>query len=250
MSYPRKRERALISVSLVLLVLTSCSKGDSVKTEPSSSESVISSTPPFQTREPDRYRATRTITTVMPDGETFVTRTWVTRDGEMRLNQSEVRSKKVAYLETPTGRFALLLDDRVFAELGAESNPDTHEDDQSSDVSPERLLHVDGGSSSYQKLGTESIGGRNTNKYRVVVNSSSAANVSVSETLIWIDEALHMPIRSETKSPDGTRVTMEVSDIVLEVDGRVFQIPDDCKKIAYSEFQKRLVGAALRGRPL
>jgi hypothetical protein len=240
MSRLRKRERALISISLVLLFLSSCSKGDSAKTEPSTSESFISSTPPFQTREPDRYRATRIITTVLPDGESFTTRTWVTRDGAMRLNQSEVRSKKVAYLETPTGRFALLLDERVYAEIGLESNPDTQEDDQSSAVSPERLLHVDGGSTSYQKLGTESIGGRNTNKYRVVVNGSNAANVSVSDTLIWIDEGLHMPIRSETKSPDGTRVTMEVSDIVLDVDGRVFQIPDDCKKIAYSEFQKLL----------
>ena len=240
MSYLRKRERALISVSLVLLFLSSCSKADSVKTEPASSDTVISSTPPFQTREPDRYHATRIITTALPDGETFVTRTSVTRDGDRRLNQSEVRSKKVEYLETPTGRFALLLDERVYAEIGAESSPATDGDDQSSGVSPERLLHVDGGTTSYQKLGPESIGGRNADKYRVVVNSSSAANVSVSETLIWIDEALHMPIRSETKSPDGTRVTMEVLDIVLNVDGRVFQIPDDCKKIAYSEFQKLL----------
>ena len=236
----RKRERALISVSLVLLFPSCRSQGDSVVKEQTSSETVISSTPPFQTREPDRYRATRIITTVTPDGKTITTRTSIARQGEMRLQQTEVGSKKVAYLDIPAGRFALLLDERVYAALSAETNPGISDDDESSAVSPERLLHVDNGTSNYQKLGTESIGGRNTNKYRVVVNSSSAANVSVSETLIWIDEALQMPIRSEMKSADGTRVTMELSDIALEVDGRLFQVPNDCKKIAYSEFQKLL----------
>ena len=240
MSCLRKRERALISVSLVLLFVSCRSQGDSVTTEQPSSESVISSTPPFQTREPDRYRATRIITTVLPDGTSLTTRTSLARDGEMRLQQAEVGSKKVAYLEVPAGRFALLLDERVYADTSAAPNAGLSEDDQSAEVSPEGLLHLDSGSSSYQKLGTESIRGRNTNKYRVVVNSSSAANVSLSETLIWIDEALHMPIRSETKSADGTRVTMELADIGLEVDGRLFQVPNDCKKIAYSEFQKLL----------
>jgi len=162
------------------------------------------------------------------------------RDGEMRRHESEVASKRVAYLEVPLGRFALLLDERVYADLSGESIGGAIADDESSEVSPERLLHVDSESTTYQKLGTELIGGRNTNKYRVVVNSSGAANVSVSETLIWIDQALQMPIRSETKSADGTRVTMELSDIVLEADGRLFQVPNDYKKIAYSEFRQML----------
>ena len=84
--------------------------------------------------------------------------------------------------------------------------------------SPEGLLHAETGNTSYQKLGKEAIAGRNTDKYRVVVNAPSAANVSVSETLIWIDEALKMPVKSETKSPDGTQVSMELSEISLEVD--------------------------------
>jgi len=236
----RKRERALISVSLVLLFPSCRSQGDSVVTQQTTPDVVTSSTPPFQTREPDRYRATRIITTVTPDGKTITTRTLIARDGDMRLQQIEVGSRKVAYLDIREGRFALLLDERVYADLSTENSLGTSEDDESSAVSPERLLHVDNGTSSYQKLGPESIGGRNTNKYRVVVNSSSAANVSVSETLIWIDEALQMPIRSEMKSADGTRVTMELSGIALEVDGRLFQVPNDCKKIAYSEFRKAL----------
>jgi outer membrane lipoprotein-sorting protein len=233
----RKRERALISVSLVFLVVSCRSQSESVGTQTSASETVVSSTPPFQTREPDRYRAIRTITMVMSDGKTVITKTSAARDGDMRRSESEVASKTLVYLEIPAGRFVLLPDEKVYADSSEDANV---EDDESLETSPERLLHVDGGSVSYQKLGTGTIEGRSANKYRIVVNSSGAASVSVSETLIWIDEALQMPLRSETKSADGTRVTMELSDIQIEVDRRLFQVPDDYKKVAFSELRKTL----------
>jgi outer membrane lipoprotein-sorting protein len=109
------------------------------------------------------------------------------------------------------------------------------------EISPERLLHEDAETTSYQKLGTESIAGRNANKYRIVVNSSAAANVSQSETLMWIDEALQMPVRSETKSSDGTRVTMEVSEIKLEVNRELFRVPENYQKLTFTELRKRLM---------
>ncbi|HET9713265.1 MAG TPA: hypothetical protein VFP64_15330, partial [Pyrinomonadaceae bacterium] len=92
-----------------------------------------------------------------------------------------------------------------------------------------------------QKLGSEVIGGRNSIKYRVVVNSSTGGNVTRSETLIWVDEALNMPIRSETKSSDGTRITTELTNISLDVDKRVFQVPDGYEKVTFTEFRKRLM---------
>jgi outer membrane lipoprotein-sorting protein len=108
-----------------------------------------------------------------------------------------------------------------------------------SDLS-EGLLHTDVGATRYQKLGKEAIGQRGTDKYRVVVNAPSAENVSVSETLIWIDEALRMPIKSETKSADGMRVMMELLEISLDVDNVLFQIPKDYQKVTFIEFRKHL----------
>jgi outer membrane lipoprotein-sorting protein len=58
--------------------------------------------------------------------------------------------------------------------------------------------------------------------------------------LIWIDEALKMPVKSEAKSSDGTRVLMELSDISLDVDGELFKIPKDYEKVTFIEFRKRL----------
>lgn len=227
----------LVAVSVVLLVVASCrSQSETLTTETTSSESVVSSVPPYKTKEPERYRAVRTITTVSATGETLVTKTSVARDGEMRRHESAVASKTIVYLDVPEGRFVLLPGEKVYADLAEEKTIITDE----LDVSPERLLHEDSGSTSYQKMGTEVIGDRNTNKYRIVVNSSAAANVSQSETLMWIDEALQMPVRSETKSSDGTRVTMEVSDIKLEADRSLFSVPEDYQKLTFSDLRKRL----------
>jgi outer membrane lipoprotein-sorting protein len=58
--------------------------------------------------------------------------------------------------------------------------------------------------------------------------------------LIWIDEALNMPIRSEMKSTHGTLITAELTDISLDVDKRVFQVPDGYEKVTFTDFSKRI----------
>jgi outer membrane lipoprotein-sorting protein len=227
----RKRAGAVVAVSVVLLVIGSCrSQSETFTSGNQSSDTVVSSTPPFQTKEPERYHAVRTITTVNPAGESLVTKTSVARDGEMRRHESG----KIVYIDGPEGKFVLLPNDKVYGDL-------TEESTIASEISPEGLLHEDSvTNTSYQKLGTEVIAGRNTNKYRIVVNSSPPLNVSQSETLMWIDEALQMPVRSETKSADGTRVTMELSEIKLEVDKDLFKVPKDFQKLTFSELRKRL----------
>ena len=229
----RKRAGAVVAVSVVLLVIASCRSQNADLTTAGSeaSDTVISSTPPFQTKEPERYRAVRTITTVNAAGETLVTKTSVARDGEMRRHESTF-----VYLDVPEGRFVLLPGEKVYADLTDESTINA----DASEISPEGLLHEDAESTSYQKLGAESIGGHNTNKYRIVVNNSAAPNVSQSETVMWVDEALQMPVRSETKSADGTRVTMELSEIKLDVDQDLFKVPKDYQKLTFSELRKRL----------
>jgi outer membrane lipoprotein-sorting protein len=155
----------------------------------------------------------------------------------MRRHDSQTVAKRVAYLYLPTGRFVLLLDEKVYADLAEQIESPMSEDEE---VTPERLLHAEGGTTTYQNLGKELVAGRNSNKYKTVVNSSSAGNVSHSETLIWIDETLNMPIKSETTSTDGTRITMELSNVTRDVDKSIFQVPNDYEKIAFTEFRKRL----------
>lgn len=221
---------AVVCASLVFLAGCRSQTEPTTRTQNTPAEVVVSSTPPFQTKEPERYRATRTITITTAAGKTIVTKTLIAKDGERRRNESD----ESVYLELPEGRFVLVPEEKVYAGVVAE--PDMNTDEQ---VSPESLLHADTGTTSYQNLGNEVIDGRNTNKYRVLVNSSDTENVGLSETLIWIDDALKMPVRSETTSPDGTRIQMELSDLKLEVESQLFQIPEDYEKISFSELRRR-----------
>lgn len=234
----QQRRKALLSLSAAafFMVTSGCSQGQKVATETATSETIVSSTPPFQSREPERYRATRTITTVNARGETVVTKNLIARDGELRRDESETAGLRVVYLTLPEGRFVLLPDQKLFASVSNE-DMNTGED---SETSPDRLLHTESVTTSYQKLGTETIDARNLQKYRVVVNNSAGENVSLGETLLWFDEALHMPVRTESTSPDGTRTTMELSGIVLDVSKELFQLPNDYQNIEFQKLRERL----------
>ncbi len=234
MSSARAHECALIL--LFVLASTSCR----VSNEPATSsnttpETIVATTPPFQTREPDRYQATRTITIETAKGEKTVTKTLIARDGSLRREESEA----VVYLELPEGRFVLLPSQQVYAAVTAEDQVETE------DNSPDRLLHTDAISATYQLLGNAVVGGRDTKKYRIVVNNTAAENVTQNETLIWIDEDLSMPILSETKSGDGARTEMELSDIMLAPEKQLFQIPANFQKIAFRDLWKQLKSGRL-----
>ena len=231
----------LVAVCVVLLVVAACrSQNETLTNATPPPDTVVASTPPFQTKEPERYRAVRTITAVNAEGQTLVTKTSVARDGESRRHESTSASKTIVYLEVPEGKFVLLPGEKVYADVTDQSQISADKTEEGLESSPDARLHTDAGTTSYQKLGNEVIAGRNANKYRIVVNSSTVPNVSQSETLMWIDEALQMPIKSETKSADGTHVTMEVSEIKLDVNKDLFTIPAGFQKLTFTELQKRL----------
>jgi outer membrane lipoprotein-sorting protein len=111
--------------------------------------------------------------------------------------------------------------------------------------SPDRLLNEAQPGSQYEKLGSEEINGHATTKYRVTLGGQEpSANSASSETIIWVDESLGMPIKSETTSKSGTndqtRYTMEVQDVKSDVDPVMFQVPSDFKKVDYNEIRTQM----------
>ena len=225
---------AAITLCALPLLFVSCAQNQRTGADANANAIVFSSVPPFETKEPQSYRATRTITTINANAQT-VSKTSIARDGELRREESESNGQRVVYLTRPEGRFIVVPDEKLFAEGEAENN-----DEEPSETSPDRLLHTELVTPGYQKLGTETIGGRNLQKYRIVVNNSAGENVSVGETLLWFDEALHMPVKTEISSPNGARVTTELSDVVLKVDKSVFEIPKDYQKIEFNKLRERL----------
>ena len=221
--------------SAAMLLGLACAQNQKVATE--TNANTISSTPPFETKEPEHYRATRTITTAGANGQTLVTKYSIARDGEQRRDESDSTGQRVVYLTLADGTFVLLPDEKLYAVV---KNEDLNTGEQDAESSPDRLLHTELVTPRFQKLGNETIAGRNLQKYRVVVNSSAGENVSVGETLLWFDETLHMPVRTEMSSPNGTRITTELADVVLDAEPKLFEIPKDYQKIEFNKLRERL----------
>jgi hypothetical protein len=210
---------------------------------PADSRKTAFTTPPFSTKEPDRYQAIR-ITSFAETGSAENSSAWQTnqvliaRDGEKRREEySAGASGQIVYLEVPAGRFIVLPANKLYADLSTASReteqgnrPHVSPDD-SPGLSPDQLLNEAHAPATYEKLGTETLAGRMTTKYRVVVLTGAD---SQNETLIWVDEGLGMPVRSEAMSKSSghsSKVTMELKDVKLEVEERLFSWPSDFRKV-------------------
>ena len=221
-----------------LLLFASCSSKSNTAAESPSSEQTLSS-PPFQTKEPENYQAVRTLAFTDQSGNPVTTKTAIAKFGVLRREETQSGASPTVLLELAEGNFLLYPNDKVYAQV-AGFDSETEADSTAFETSPEKLLHPDTLQSSYQKLGNETVSGRSLVKYRVVVNSADGSGVSSNETLIWIDETLGMPVRSETKANDGTVSIMELSDVSTQVDKSLFQLPAGYQKIAPEELRRRI----------
>jgi hypothetical protein len=210
---------------------------------PADTRKAAFATPPFSTKEPDRYQAIRiTSFTETTDAENSSSsqshQVLIARDGEKRREEYFGGGRgQIVYLEIPPGRFIVLPAKRMYADLSTtpqetdRGNSPHDSPDDSPILSPDQLLNEAHAPATYEKLSTETLAGRMTTKYRVVVLTRAE---SQNETLIWVDEALGMPVRSETMSKSrghSSKVTMELKDVKLEVDERLFSWPSDFRKV-------------------
>jgi hypothetical protein len=192
-------------------------------------------TPPFSTKEPDRYQAKRITTFINTESagnpsSSLINEVLIARDGEKRREEfSAGVNGRIVYFELPAGRYLVLPATKVYADLNT-TDP-AQETDESVELSADQLVNESHAPATYEKLGSESIEGRSTIKYRVATVSKVE---SQSETLIWIDETLGIPIRSETMSTSSGRsskVTVELKDIRLDLAEGLFSWPADYKKV-------------------
>jgi len=227
----------LLCVITCAFLLAAC--GGPLTQAPPVNTDIVSAIPPFVTKEPQRYQARRTTTFTQTGGSTSVNEARTTivlimRDGEQRREDHEGSSiGSIVFLEISSGRFLLLPQAKLLADLGEETRDQKETEPAEDEVSPDLILHESALASRYQKLGAETVAGRATTKYRVTTAEPSTPVTS--ETFIWIDEALGMPIKSVSTSKSSDRTTtvsMELQDIRTEVDVKVFSLPADYRKVA------------------
>ncbi len=226
------RKAALPLLVAVFLFVASCSRIAGPETTPTNSPgSIKSSSPPFPTREPERYRATRVITTTRNGADTQVVTTRIARDGINRREEHQAATGITVYLENADGSFIVDPLQKLYAQINDTGNKDGLPASSEGLDSP--TLDQVRGEATYELLGTEQVGDRKTTKYRVTYGGAVKTGTQV-ETFIWIDESLGMPIRSETKSGeagDRTTVLMELRESTTEVDPQLFRLAGDYRRV-------------------
>ena len=250
-----------------LLATTSCKKSEvasnqnSVAANAGGGTEETLTTPPFATKEPEHYQALRVITSstgVEANGpgvaDASSSQTFIARDGERRREDYETPAgTKISFLQLANGTYVLLPEKKMYAEWKPDTGG-TGEGRTASvppDFSPDKLLNEARPEAHYEKLGAETVGGRESMKYRVTLRGKTgAAKETTTESLIWVDETLGMPIKSEMTLTDGARVTMELRDIKETVDASLFELPQDYRKVEEREIFAQLKSAntGVKGR--
>jgi hypothetical protein len=246
----------------LLLATASCKRSDvagnqnAASGNTSNATGATSSTPPFATKEPERYQAVRVITTSggfeattqpAPSSQTFIA-----RDGERRREDYEsAAGEKISYLQLPGSVYVLLPEKKLYAELTPGGEAEGNE--RAENVPPDKLLNAARPESVYEKLDAENLNGRATVKYRVIVRGQTGASREVTtESIVWVDESLGMPVKSETTSTggaaSGARITMELRDIKETVDAGLFELPPDYRKVTTRELFTQVDRADSSGR--
>ena len=206
-----------------------------------------SSLPPFGTKEPLRYQAIRITTSGRSEpGSTVAspatTRVSIARDGDKRREDYDFDGVMISYLELSGRRLAVLPSQKIYAELDAGEDLEIPAN-LSAEFSPDRLLNEAPSQTKYEKMGSEVLNGRKAIKYRVTNDDPTDQNSRKTETLIWIDETLQLPLRSETvATTDGEQVsfTTELQNLNENVDVTVFSLPDDYRKVSVKDFEQEL----------
>lgn len=225
----------LALIFFISVLMASCSRAGQQRSTEITSGDGYSTSPPFSTKEPDNYQAVRKLTFIDAEGNSKTIRTTIARSGELRREATETRSQPIVYLDSAQGSFILLPREKVYAQANDETEAAAGQDEGE----VERRIHTEPVKVKYQKLGNEVLGNRNVTKYRIV-NTSVDGIVSNDETLVWVDESLGMPVRTESNSSDKSRTTMELTEISLEFDKKVFELPSDYQKISIKEIRRRM----------
>ena len=243
MQFAPSLRNLILSACLVcsILLFLSCRSTTTGPTNNSASqELVVLQTPPFSTKEPDRYQAVRTITSITKGIEKpIVTRTTISRNGGLRREDYETApGQKLVYLDLPSGRFVLYPAAKLFAMIDGAPEGTGLQALAAGDISADLLLNEAPTETRYANLGAEAVGNRGAIKYRVLTRSTVTNASNEGETLIWIDDGLKIPLRWQTtaKSADSeTTTTMELTDITQQVDEHAFQIPTDYRQVNIGE---------------
>jgi len=218
----------------------------------------IVNTLPFSTKEPTVYQAEIVISFAAPDtasdtaaGGPTEQKYFTARDDRKRRTDHEFSAGQImSVLEDQDNKTIVLLPQKKCAAEDAEDAEDkagagaaaappgeSFGEFLTTEWLAEKLP------ANFEDLGKEEVNGKSLNKFRVRFEKTGTVE-SVSEAIVWVDEEIGMPVKTEFYSlKDGqpvNKVTTEFRNLKLSVEPGIFDLPAGCQNITAGEMQKVL----------
>ncbi len=230
--FPTNALKFLLVLFLAPVIFSSCSFWQTAENGNTNSNTFVAdelvSEIPFENKEPEIFQAEIVLTTYLNGEKTE------------RIIKTARSREKIRY-DYPNGtsflqlneteKFLLEAEKKIYAQGSSISNSSAETGETLKDFLTTEWL------SEKRDLKFENLGSENgLAKYRVSGENNST------EILIYVDENLKFPVKQEFYSTSGEQkilfTAMEFRNLRLEIDGSIFDLPKDFKKISIQEFQK------------
>lgn len=222
---------ALLSASSCGFWQTAENHSADVSPATSSAAEETKSAVPFASAEPEVYQA-EIVLTNYADGEKSERKIFTWRNGAKLRYDYE---NKISFLRTGENQ-SFLIDNgkRIYAASQTNSDSFGETGETLRDFLTVEWLNAK------RRAKFENLAAENgLTKFRVILEDAPNA---ASETFVYVDENLKLPVRQEFYTTDGDQkvlvFSMELRNLKLEADDKVFELPQDFRQVSANEFQK------------
>jgi hypothetical protein len=188
---------------------------------------------PFSSKEPDVYQA-EIVLTNFSGGEKFERRSFTARNGaKLRFDYEN----KISFLQpNENEKFLIHSGKKIYVASQTNSAATGETSNDIKDFLTTEWLNEKRGAT-FENLGAEN----GLTSYRAKLEDAPNIN---SEILIFVDENLKIPIKQEFYTRNGEQkilvFSMELQNLKLETDDKLFELPKDYRKVSSNEFQKAI----------
>lgn len=268
MSYTEiKRSHALmgflVMVALTVLAASGCTTAGITTTTNTNTSPATASAPPvpvsatLETREPERYSVTNTIT-IQPTGNSPQANVPPMQFSFARMGTDRRVSFKlpdpvgeVIYLEKAPLKYLIFPARNQYVELDPNELGFALGDVMSPASAIDRLKKR----AQYEQIGTETLNGRTVVKYRFkgAADTHTQAGTAQADSIVYVDQETGLPMRTEidtaTSSGAGARIVTVADSLQFAPEASLFEVPIAMKKVTSAELKQQVQGfvAAARG---
>lgn len=201
------------------------------------------------TREPERYRATLTLSAETEGGQKTIgiptLSAEVARNGaDRRVSFKLPDGSDFIYLEKGGLHIAIAPARKQYAELTPEATGFQLHKLMTPGQLASRLENLKG----VERVGEETVTGRVAEKYRYATTRSTQAGEVSAEAFVFVDKETGLPLRAElfteasgnVQGVKGAKIVAEMKDISTTVDNSLFEVPAGFAKVPPEQVKQQI----------